>query len=83
MSSLKYRYLASDDPAKYEIFNVRGLVVIEAMAQMHNATGSPIIELYVEFVSVDEGGRRSTMFPLMLEQNKKLKVQPHYCAVGL
>ncbi|KAH1121265.1 hypothetical protein J1N35_004425 [Gossypium stocksii] len=57
--SLKYRYLASNDLIKDEIFNVISPIAIDAMVQMHNATRPPILEVYTEFVEVDEGGWRS------------------------
>lgn len=62
--SMKYRYLASKDPMKYEIFNVRGPMTIGVMVQTHNATGLLILELYDEFVNVNEGGRRLTTAPV-------------------
>lgn len=39
---------------------IRGAMGMEVMIQMHITSGSPILELYVEFTNTDEGGRRST-----------------------
>ncbi|KAH1098760.1 hypothetical protein J1N35_015681 [Gossypium stocksii] len=48
VSSLKYRYLASADPVKYEVFYVE----------------CPILELYAEFGNIGEGKWRSISFPI-------------------
>lgn len=82
ISSLKYRYLVSNDPMKDEIFNVIGLMALDAMVQTHYATGPPILELYTQFIDIDEGGWKSKIVLVMPKRNKKLEVQPHGCAVG-
>lgn len=43
----------------------KGPIVIKAMVQTHNVIGSPIIDLYVKFVNIDEGDRTSTTVPVL------------------
>ena len=49
VSFIKYRFYASIDPVTYDSFDIKGVPNFEAMVQTHLASGSPYLELYVQF----------------------------------
>ncbi|KAK5794189.1 hypothetical protein PVK06_035400 [Gossypium arboreum] len=60
VSSLKYQFCASVDPVRYNTFDIKGARGLEVMVQKHIDSGSPFLELYVEFSRTDECPWRST-----------------------
>ncbi|XP_052887976.1 uncharacterized protein LOC108468284 [Gossypium arboreum] len=49
--SIKYRFCASIDPVRYDSFDIKGPRSLEAIVETHLASGSPYLELYVQFAS--------------------------------
>ncbi|KAK5836573.1 hypothetical protein PVK06_012365 [Gossypium arboreum] len=48
-SSIKYRFCVSIVPMTYDSFDIKGGHSLEAMVQTYLASGSPYLELYVQF----------------------------------
>ncbi|KAK5839126.1 hypothetical protein PVK06_007888 [Gossypium arboreum] len=48
------------DPVTYESFDIKGARSLEAMVQTHLASGSPYLELYVQFSSPNDAFAAST-----------------------
>ncbi|KAH1046610.1 hypothetical protein J1N35_037394 [Gossypium stocksii] len=53
--SIKYRFCTLADPVTYDSFDIKCARGLEVMVQTHLASGSPYLELYVEFLRPDEG----------------------------
>ncbi|KAK5771421.1 hypothetical protein PVK06_047624 [Gossypium arboreum] len=49
--SMKYPFCASVNPVTYDSFDIKGARSLETMVQTHLASGSPYLELYVQFSS--------------------------------
>ena len=60
VSSINYQFCASIDPVTYDSFDIKGVRSFEAMVQNHLASGSPYLELYVQFSSLNETFATST-----------------------
>ncbi|KAK5793813.1 hypothetical protein PVK06_034971 [Gossypium arboreum] len=60
VSSIKYRFYASVDPITYDSFDIKCGRSLEAMVQTNLASGSPYLELYVQFSSPNEAFTTST-----------------------
>ncbi|KAH1039379.1 hypothetical protein J1N35_041122 [Gossypium stocksii] len=58
--SIKYRFCASVDPVTYDSFDIKGACGLEAMVQTHLASGTPYLELYVQFSSPNDAFAAST-----------------------
>ncbi|KAH1115151.1 hypothetical protein J1N35_008529 [Gossypium stocksii] len=58
--SIKYRFCASTNPVTYDSFDIKGARSLEVMVQTHLTSGSPHLELYVEFSSQNEALATST-----------------------
>ncbi|KAK5832855.1 hypothetical protein PVK06_016658 [Gossypium arboreum] len=58
--SIKYRFCASVDPVTYDSFDIKGARSLEAVVQTHLASGSPYLELYVQFSSPNHAFATST-----------------------
>ncbi|KAK5837915.1 hypothetical protein PVK06_006642 [Gossypium arboreum] len=52
--SIRYRFCASIDPVTYDSFDIKCAGSLEAMVQTHLASGTPYIELYVQFASPND-----------------------------
>ncbi|KAH1057381.1 hypothetical protein J1N35_035446 [Gossypium stocksii] len=59
-SSIKYRFCASIDPVTYDLFDIKGGRSFEVMVQTHLASGSPYLELYIQFSSPNKIFKTST-----------------------
>ncbi|KAK5818986.1 hypothetical protein PVK06_023940 [Gossypium arboreum] len=57
---LRYQFCASVDPVTYDSFDIKGACIFEAMVQTYLASGSPYIELYVQFSSPNDAFMTST-----------------------
>ncbi|KAH1031053.1 hypothetical protein J1N35_043227 [Gossypium stocksii] len=60
VSSIKYRFYALVDPMRYDSFDIKGTRSLKVMVQTHLASGSPYLELYVQFSSPNEAFATST-----------------------
>ncbi|KAH1091150.1 hypothetical protein J1N35_018407 [Gossypium stocksii] len=69
VSSIKYRFCTSVDPVTYESFDIKGDRRLETMVQTHLASGSPYLELYVQFSLPNEAFQIST-FTVVREEYK-------------
>ncbi|PPR94799.1 hypothetical protein GOBAR_AA25869 [Gossypium barbadense] len=58
--TIKYRFCASVDPVRYDSFDIKGPRSLEAMVEAHLASGSPYLELYVQFASPNDAFVTST-----------------------
>ncbi|KAH1115064.1 hypothetical protein J1N35_008442 [Gossypium stocksii] len=54
VSSIKHRFFASIDPMTYDSFDIKSGRSFEAMVRTHLTSGSPYLELYVQFSSPSE-----------------------------
>ncbi|KAH1082902.1 hypothetical protein J1N35_022663 [Gossypium stocksii] len=52
--SIKYQFCASVDPVTSDSFDIKCAHGLEAMVQTHLASGAPYLELYVQFVSLND-----------------------------
>ena len=58
--SITYRFCLCVDPVTYDSFDIKGARSLEAMVQTHLASGSPYLELYVQFSSPNDAFATST-----------------------
>ncbi|KAK5792574.1 hypothetical protein PVK06_033689 [Gossypium arboreum] len=58
--SIKYRFCASVNPVTYDLFGIKGARSLEVIVQTHLASGSPYLELYVQFSSPNDASVAST-----------------------
>ncbi|KAH1038703.1 hypothetical protein J1N35_040446 [Gossypium stocksii] len=71
--SLKYRYLMLMNLDRYDNFEVKGDTNVELMLDIHCSTGNVILELYAQFVDVEEGGLSLKTVPVNLFQEQEVK----------
>ncbi|PPS08168.1 hypothetical protein GOBAR_AA12480 [Gossypium barbadense] len=58
--SIKYRFCVLVDPVTYDSFDIKGARSLEVMVQTHLASGSPYVELYVQFSLPNDAFAAST-----------------------
>ncbi|KAK5795045.1 hypothetical protein PVK06_036299 [Gossypium arboreum] len=58
--SIKYRFCASVDLVRYDSFVIKGPRSLEVMMETHLASGSPYLELYIQFASPNDAFTTST-----------------------
>ncbi|KAK5826147.1 hypothetical protein PVK06_021058 [Gossypium arboreum] len=58
--SIKYRFCALVDPMTYDSFDIKGGRSLKAIVQIHLASGSPYLELYVQLSLPNEAFATST-----------------------
>ncbi|KAH1106844.1 hypothetical protein J1N35_010612 [Gossypium stocksii] len=58
--SIKYQFCALVDLVTYDSFDIKGAHRLEEMVQIHLASGSPYLELYVQFSSPNDAFTTST-----------------------
>lgn len=61
------------DPVRYEIFELKGNMKIEAVLEMHYSSGSSILDLFVKFVDVNEGGLSLTIISINVGMEHKVE----------
>lgn len=67
VSSIKYQFCASIDPVTYDTFATKGVRSFEVMVRTHLASGSPYLEIYVQFSSSNETFATSTSIAIQEE----------------